>query len=225
MAETNLQGQKLGNKGRITRERIVAAAREMIEEPRAEPFSVSAVARRAGLRTSSIYNYFADFTELFMAVIEPVVEQSEEAYVCLIRAYWPDDELEIHCWQFVQAFHTYWKEHTRLLHLRNTIADQYDTRVLLLRIAMARTVIRLLGQQLGAPATRATGPEYDLASVLFTGLERVVTIATDEELKAHHPPSVKPRFEGATLKQQSRLLALAIMDERARKAQPRTGTQ
>lgn len=225
MADTNLQGQKLGKKGRITRERIIAATRQMIEEPRSEPLSLSAVARRAGLRTSSIYNYFADFTELFLAVIEPVVERSEEAYICLVRDYWPDDEMDMRCWQFVQAFHQYWKENTRLLHLRNTIADQYETRVLLLRIAMARKVILLLGRQLGAPASRTTGPEYDLASVLFTGLERVVTIATDEELKAHHPPSVKPRFDGATLKQQSRLLALAIMDERVRTAQLRTGTK
>lgn len=216
VVDTNLQGQKLGKKGRITRERILDAARALIEDPDGEGFSLSAVARLSDLRLSSIYNYFADPIELFLAVLEPVVEEADEAYLGLLRDRWPDERLGECCDQFIAAFHGYWKQHSRILHLRNRLADQHDARVLNQRIAMARRVVRRLGWQMGGDIDTATGTQFDLASVLYTGLERVVTIATDEELKKHYPPDIRPRFEGRTLHQQARMLALGIADERMR---------
>lgn len=216
--DTNLQGQKLGRKGRITRERILTAARELIEDPTSDGFSLSAVARRAGLRMSSIYNYFSDLPELFLAVLEPVSESAEEAFLSQLRQKWPDDELHQRARKFVLAFCGYWEENSRILHLRNVIADQHETRVVLQRIAMARKVIALLGQQMGVSKDMTVSPSHDLASVLYTGLERVVTIATDEQLKAHYPAHIKPRYDGQTLEQQARVLSLAIADERARLA-------
>src|SRR3546814_11955977 len=53
----NLNGQKLGRKGRITRERILAAAIELIDSPE-EAVTLSAVARRASLGMTTLYNYF-----------------------------------------------------------------------------------------------------------------------------------------------------------------------
>ncbi len=174
------------------------------------------MARHTGLRLASIYNYFADPTELFLAVLEPVVAVSEEAYVIQIQDYWPSDELESCASRFVEAFHDYWSEHARILHLRNQMADGGDERVLKQRIEMSRKMVYMLGQQMGGSLSSRLGPEYDLASVLYMGLERVVTVATNHELRAHYPPDVQPRFEGRTLYQQGRLLALAIADKRLR---------
>lgn len=213
--DTNLQGQRLGRKGRVTRERIIEAARTLLDDPEAKPLSLSAVAREAGLGMSSLYLYFKDMTELVLALLEPVVESSEDIYVGLIREYWPDEELEARTEAFVHAFHGFWQQHSRLLHLRNAMADRYDSLMIENRIELARPVIRLLAQQMGAPDTRITGSEYDLASVLFTGLERVVTMATDDQIKKHFPPQLKPRFEGRTLIQEARVLRLAIRDQRA----------
>lgn len=212
--DTNLQGQKLGKKGKITRERIIAAARELIEDPDSE-FSLSAVARQTGLRMSSIYNYFADLPDLFLAVLQPVAEEAEDAYLYLMRGYWPDAEVPARATQLVNAFYAYWGKNSRMLHLRNRLADNHEKCILLQRISMARTTVRLLGWQMGGSPDMVTGPAYDLASVLYTGLERVVTIATDTELKAYYPPDIKPRFEGKTIYQQARLLALAIREQRA----------
>lgn len=211
--DTNLQGQKLGKKGKITRERIIAAARELIEDPESE-FSLSAVARKAELRMSSLYNYFSDLPDLFQAVLAPVAEEAEEAYLHLLRERWPDNEIEQRATQLVHAFYGYWRKHSRILHLRNRLADQHEQCILIKRIEMARVVVRLLGWQMGGNADVVTGTPYDLASVLYTGLERVVTIATDEEMKEFYPENIKPRFEGKTLTQQSYLLALAVADKR-----------
>lgn len=216
--DTNLQGQKLGRKGRITRERILAAARELLEDSETEGFSISAVARCAGLRVSSIYNYFPDLIDLFLTVLEPVMRETQVGYLAVLERPWPDETLGADCDEFVQEFHSFWKSNVRLLHMRNSLSDSHEPRVLLQRISSARQVVNLLGTKMSGPVGEFMGPEYDLASVLYTGLERVVTIATDEHLKAHYPPQIKRRFGGSTLKQQARLLELAIRDERARLA-------
>src|SRR3546814_7301779 len=80
----NLNGQKLGRKGRITRERILAAAIELIDSPE-EAVTLSAVARRASLGMTSLYNYFTDLTELLLAVLEPVMATAEKSYLALLR--------------------------------------------------------------------------------------------------------------------------------------------
>ena len=214
--DTNLQGQKLGRKGRITRERIVAVTRELIESPGSEPLSISAVARRADLRVSSIYNYFPDLSDLFMTVMEPVLEKSQAGYLDVLKEFWPDEELDEKCAEFVQAFHQFWEQNVRLLHVRNSLAQQHDPRVLSHRINSARRVVKLLGLQMGASTDVSWGDEFDMASVLYAGMERVVTIVNDELLKAPYPSHIERRFGAHTLKQQARVLALAVRDERQR---------
>lgn len=213
--DTNLQGQRLGRKGRTTRDRIIAAARDVIENPNSEEFSVSAVARRADLRVSSIYNYFSDLTELFMTVLEPVIDEAQAKHLEILESYWPDEELELKCSQFMEAFHEFWENNVRLLHLRNNLAQQHNPRVLFHRISSARRIVARLALQMGAPNDENWGDEHDLASVLFAGLERVVTIITDELLDAPYPPNLERRFGKGSLKQQARLLALAIREARS----------
>lgn len=214
--DTNLQGQKLGQKGRITRDRIIAATRELIEEPNGEDLSISAVARRTGLRVSSIYNYFPDLSDLFMTVLEPVMEQAQEIYLGVLREYWPDHELDERCAQFVDAFHRFWEENVRLLHVRNSLAQQHDQRVLSHRINSARNTVRLLQAQMGVASGQDAITAQDLASVLYAGMERVVTIVSDELLNAPYPTDIERRFGKHTLKQLARVMTLAIRDERSK---------
>lgn len=215
----NLQGQRLGRKGQTTRTRILDTARELIGEGGAGQLTLSAVARGAELRMSSLYNYFSDLPDLLLALLEPMVVESERAYVAQLRERWDDADLSARCENFVRAFHEFWRTNADLLHLRNAHADNHEARMMMQRIEMARVVIRLLGQQMGAPDSRITGDEYDFASVLYTGLERVVVIATDDRFKANYPPSIRARYDGKTLGQQARLLHLGIADERARLAE------
>ena len=207
----NCQGQKLGRKGKDTRDRIVEAARQLIVEARVHPMSLSAVARHASIGMSSIYTYFKDMTELVLAVLEPVGELSESAYIRMIRDRWPDDQLDKRAREFVHGFHGFWEENSRLLHLRNQMADQQDLRMIAHRIQMAQPVMTLLARQMDASPHGPPGMEQDLASVLFTGLERVVTMATDAYLKSSFPVNIRSRYEGGAIEQQGRVLALAIL--------------
>lgn len=209
----NLNGQRLGRKGRDTRERIVAAAQEILSEPiDFGLITLSEVARRASIRMGTLYLYFADLTELILAVLEPVMASVEDEYVHLVREHWPDQELGKRAGEFVQAYFAFWSKHTRLLHLRNSMADRGDDRMLQHRIRSAIPVMRLLVNQMNGRATEHGTIVSSTATALMTGLERVSTVMSEDK----YPSAV----EGPTnpinliLRAQARLFELGIRDQR-----------
>jgi AcrR family transcriptional regulator len=176
----NLNGQRLGRKGRDTRERIIAAAQEILTEPIEDGLiTLSEVARRASIRIGTLYLYFADLTELVLAVLEPVMATVEDEYVHLVREYWPDKQLGARARQFVQAYFGFWSKHTRLLHLRNNMADRGDERMLQHRVRSAIPVMRLLVTQMDSRPTEQGTITSSTVTALMTGLERVATVMTD----------------------------------------------
>src|ERR1700740_1577328 len=118
----NLYGQRLGRKGRDTRDRIVTAADSLLARPEPVQITLSAVAREASLGMTTLYLYFSDLTELLLAVLEPVMITAEEAYLSRIRTRWDDERLGEECYEFMLAYHDFWARHTRILHLRNALA-------------------------------------------------------------------------------------------------------
>lgn len=217
----NLNGQKLGRKGRVTRERILSATRELLAETPAQPISLSAVARRASLGMTSLYVYFSDLTELLLAVLEPVMATAEDDYIGALRRRWPDATLPQECLAFATAFHAFWERNARILHLRNSMADQYDRRMMMHRVRSAQPVIRLLVAQMGHDPEASGSPASGLATIVYTGIERVVTISTDAHLREIHNemfeteagPNLR-NFLGA----EAQLLEVAIREFRANRA-------
>jgi AcrR family transcriptional regulator len=213
----NLLGQRLGRKGRDTRERILAATERLLAGPPETPISLSAVAREASLGMTTLYLYFSDLTELLLAVLEPIMASSVDAYLTKLREPWPDETLGEHCLAFVRAFYEFWSRNSRILHLRNAMADNNDERMRQFRISSAQTVITLLARQMSETPTAEDPTLQATASVLMTGLERVVTIATDLYMlrimagdPSHHIDE--------TLKAEARLLELGIRDRRNARA-------
>ena len=217
----NLNGQRLGPKGRVTRERIIASAAELVAAGDGSAISLSAVARHASLGMTSVYVYFNDLTEVLLAVLEPVMEEAEAAYLGRLRHRWPDDELPERCLDFVSSYHGFWERHSKILHLRNSMADAHDERMLFQRVQATLPIIRLLvGQMDGVPSDEesATGA---MASMLMTGIERAATVATDAAFPKPLRPAGgspnAPRFQLPA----ARLLELGIRDRRALAEQSR----
>lgn len=177
----NLLGQRLGRKGRDTRARILAATCRVLARPD-EAFTLSAVAREAGLRITSLYLYFADLSELLGAVLDPVMETAEEAYVAQLREPWPDADLPARCLKFVEAYYAFWLQHTRVLHLRNSFADGGDRLMWRYRLRGASDLAALLVVQMeGDPQIPGT-PAYFMAQALMIAIERMATTGTDVRL-------------------------------------------
>lgn len=218
-ASHNLAGQRLGRKGRDTRDRILAAMAELLAGPRDTQISLSAVARQASLGMTSIYNYFTDFTELVMAVLEPVMASAEDAYLAMLRNRWSDEELGARCVEFTAAYHGFWARNSRLLHLRNSMSDNPDPRMMLHRVKCTQPIIRLIVQQMDGDSWKHRSPEFAMATMLMIGIERSVTISTDNEL----PPLIALDIQHDAdhfVRPSARMLELAIRDMRS---QPKAG--
>lgn len=217
----NLNGQRLGRKGRDTRERILAACTELLADPE-EALTMSAVARRASLGMTSLYNYFADLTELLLAVLEPVMATAEESYLGILREHWPEAELGARSRSFMDAYHAFWSRHSRLLHLRNTMADSNDHRLMIQRVLSTQPLIALFVAQMGGDADDMQSPLRGLATVLMTGIERTVTVATDTGLTSLFGDGQR-RDKDHYLVPASRMIELMLADTRTRLARGELG--
>jgi AcrR family transcriptional regulator len=215
----NLQGQRLGRKGRGTRERILAAAERLLAGPPDTPFSLSAVAREASLGMTTLYLYFSDLTELLLAVLEPIYASVEHLYQADLRRRWPDEELTGHCTRFVESYHSFWEQHSRILHLLVSLADAKDPRIMAHRSQVFRPVVNLLVVQMDGEPGDIFTPTYGVAATLVTAIERLVTVSTDVDfpnmVKDDPKAQVRTMLGGA-----ARLLELGIRDRRAVAAQP-----
>lgn len=209
----NLNGQRLGRKGRHTRDRILAAADELLAGPSDVPISLSAVARQASLGMTSLYLYFADLTELLLAILDPLMVEAEAAYLGHLRERWPDETLNAHCLEFVTALHGFWHKNSAVLHLRNSMSDQRDKRMMANRVQAAQPVIALLVMQMDQDPRESGSPAAGMATVLYTGIERVVTVATDRILPTVLPGQFAPNVRNF-LRSEARLLELGIRDFR-----------
>ena len=205
-ASYNLQGQRLGRKGRDTRERILAATAELLAGPPDVPVTLSAVARKASLGMTSLYVYFSDLSELILAVLEPITASAEEAYIGQVRTRWSDETLRENCVAFVRDYHAFWQQHGRVLHLRNSMADAFDTRMVQHRVGTAMPLIELIIQQMDGDPTDKESPISALATALYIGLERLVVVLTDTNMPKRVKSELLPN-------QHNRLMAVARMLE------------
>jgi AcrR family transcriptional regulator len=190
----NLNGQKLGRKGQETRERILEATRELLAEGPDAVISLSAVARQTPIGMTSLYNYFADLTELLLTVLEPVIAEAEAGYMAQLREPWLDDRLYKHCLELVTGFHRFWERHARLLHLRDAMAGQGDKRMMQQRVRLSMETIALLTRQMHHDPQDVHSPAIGMATALYAGLERVAVISTDANIPAQIDRPFEPRI-------------------------------
>lgn len=173
----NLLGQRLGRKGRDTRQRILEGlARHMARDDGA-PVSLSAVARETSVAMTTLYLYFADLGELVLAALSPVVEEGRSLQV-MLRGRWRDEELAGRCRAYLRAHQDFWQRNARILHLRNSFADAGDRRFLRSRIEFSRPQIRALIRQMDGDPTAVQSLCFHTAVVVITGIERVATTVT-----------------------------------------------
>jgi AcrR family transcriptional regulator len=79
-------------RGKATRERLVATARELFGRDGYEATSIEAVLREAGVARGSLYHHFENKTALFDAVLDQVVGEIAEQAADAARAH--DDPVE-----------------------------------------------------------------------------------------------------------------------------------
>lgn len=213
----NLLGQRLGRKGQETRERILKAALALLDKPRLDaPITVGGIAREASVGMTTLYLYFPDLGALVLAALLRVMDTADDAFVDRLRQRWPDDRLEESCLGFLRAHFSFWQDHARVLHMRNSLADAHDMRFVDHRNRVSFPLIGHFARQMDADPNDHDAWAWHLATVMVTAIERVATVMTRPDLSLSYPhtSAMGPDSDDSRLRAQSRLMALGIRDAR-----------
>jgi AcrR family transcriptional regulator len=175
-ATSNLLGQRLGRKGQETRDRIICAMSDLLQDPDETPITLGAIARAAGTGMSTLYLYFPDIGALVLAVLDRTVKMHEAGFDSDLGEWWPDEVLADRVLTFARAHFSFWQKYARLLQMRNSFADAGDLRFVSYRQEMAQPILVQLVRQMGAEPGGGDPLFDDCAAVMLTGLERMATV-------------------------------------------------
>lgn len=177
--ETNQQGQTLGRKGLQTRQKLMAAARKLLDVYSPVELTAVSIAKEAGTSSASFYMYFEDVRDVLYALAgEAAVAMA--AIHDVVRPPWEAGAVSQNALKLVEQFNGVWENHRQVLRFRNMEADRGDPRFEALRMSTYVPFIDLLARQLIAACPRdRTRPTlsqaFALASVLHAAMERLAS--------------------------------------------------
>jgi len=177
-ATQNQYGQRMGAKGRRTRERLLDATADLMEARAVRDLKVTEIAARAGAATSTFYLYFDDVVEAVLAVTERL-EQYTPELEDLLQEDWTTRTAIAKARAVVTAYVDFWDQHHAILRYRNLAAEEGDARF---REARHRSTARILDLVRGKVA--AAGPPVDptaAATAVMTLMERIPAISRTPE--------------------------------------------
>ncbi|WP_156472033.1 TetR/AcrR family transcriptional regulator [Sphingorhabdus sp. M41] len=209
----NLNGQKLGRKGIITRQRILTAASKLIVETDDLQISLGAIAAEADLGMTSVYNYFSDLTDVILGVLEHIMVDAEEAYLAHLRIRWEDENLAEECSKFINAFFIFWTRNANVFHIRNNFADKRDRKMIAHRASVAQEILGLIIAQMAKKSESSEYPHNSMASAVYMGIERAVSVLNNKLLMNDLPTAYRPDKTGL-LAAEARLFEFGIRSER-----------
>jgi AcrR family transcriptional regulator len=162
---TPLQRQAAVDAGR---ERILAAARELLEVDDAERFSVDAVARRAGVSRMTVYNQFESKPKLLEALFDSL---SAHGPISEMRFVFAEPDPLVALDAFIALFGRFWT-YSRRAHGRLSAAAAHDAELdaaLQERQGRRRAAVTELVRRL-SPHVTPVVPHAELVDVLFVML-------------------------------------------------------
>ncbi|MET0378119.1 MAG: TetR/AcrR family transcriptional regulator [Spongiibacteraceae bacterium] len=173
--DVNQQGQALGRKGQLTRQRLIEAAEKLLHTKRLRDLRQADVCRVAKVSPPAFYVYFPDIETLVLeaiAINQVIPDELQQ----LLDEIWEPSAIFSKARAFVLSYVTYWDKHYHVLKARNLAADEGDPRVHELRFSVQVPIMERLaekiseGQQLSGDNSLAPVAG---ASVIMSSLERL----------------------------------------------------
>lgn len=143
----NLLGQKMGRKGRETRQKIMDAVLELLKTSSYKDLSVSDIASQADLSNATFYVYFKDVEELLYACVLAAALDLDELHA-ILDSEWSADNVREKVRRYVEVYNELWEKYRVELRVRNLEADQGNLRFLNLRIETTRDLLQKLGKKI-----------------------------------------------------------------------------
>ena len=182
----------MGNKGILTRARIVEATADLMQRRPLRELRVAEIGALAAVSSSTFYLYFESVADAGWAVVDEL-QQATPEIMTLFDGEWTRSNVMKKAKAFVQAHFGYWDRNHALLRVRNFVADEGDKRFIDARRRSIEPIhlalqAKIIGFQTALPAMDRLDPA-STASVILSMVER--TAAVVRQPSAHK--ATRPR--------------------------------
>lgn len=175
----NQNGQRLGAKGRRTRQRLIDVTIDLLESHGLRDLTVAEVARTAETSAATFYVYFEGVTEVVLAALEHADLNQPELMALLDEDLCGERGLKL-TRDFVVLYCEIWASHRTVFRVRNLAAEEGDSRFVAARLRLAEPILKALAARVDAAqrAGRVTGELHALstAAAIVTLLERLAAV-------------------------------------------------
>lgn len=117
----------LGPRALHTRQRLLVATHELLNQRSVRDVSVVEIARKVGTSPATFYQYFRDVNEAILSLAQQAADEMP-AIVALIDSSWEGPEGLERARTVAEMFIDHWEEYRAVLLARNLAADQGDER-------------------------------------------------------------------------------------------------
>ena len=176
-------GRVLGPRALGTRQRLLAATVELLNQRSVRDISVVEIARRASTSPATFYQYFKDVEDIVLCLAENASEEMP-GMVERISGSWNGDAGLEKARGIVDAFITHWDEHHAALRVRNLASEEGDARFLELRRRTMSPLIEELARVIAAHrgANDPQGHPHAAAAAMAAILERLAAYHRELEV-------------------------------------------
>jgi AcrR family transcriptional regulator len=178
-AAVNQNGQRIGAKGRRTRQRLIDVTIALLETHGLRDLTVAEVARTAETSPATFYVYFEGVPEVVLAALENA-EQSGPALLSVLEQDLCGEGGLAIARKFVQMYCDIWNANRTIFRVRNLAAEEGDPRFLDARYQAARPIMEALVPPIErAQAAGRVAKELraiSTAGAILTLLERLAAV-------------------------------------------------
>ncbi len=173
-------GRALGPRALHTRQRLLEATSQLLDERSVRDIPVVEIARKASTSPATFYQYFKDVIDVVLVLAEQAAEEMP-AVIELIDGSWKGQKGLETSRAIVRAFVDHWDSHRSVLLVRNLYADEGDRRFMNVRRRVISPVIEHLALRI--QESQAQGR---VSSELHPAAAAAAMASILERLAAHH---------------------------------------
>lgn len=176
----NLEGQTLGTKGRMTRQRLLGSVEALLQDRVIHEISVSEVAQQAGTSSATFYLYFRDVSHAALHVVNSHT-QSTPRLLQMIQEPWVGNA-SIEADAFVREYIASWTRQGRIFRVRNLAAEAGHAEFTHARELAVRPLLEALSARIEALQSFSPMPDsfpaVSMSAVLIALLEILAAVSS-----------------------------------------------
>ncbi|HKK52527.1 MAG TPA: TetR family transcriptional regulator [Myxococcota bacterium] len=150
-------GRPLGPRAIQTRQRILEATVELLDEKPMRDLRVIDIARRIGTSPATFYQYFKDVEDVVLFLAREASEQTPEI-VDVIHGDWTGRAGHERARQLVELVIRHWERYSPILRVRNNASDEGDERFRKVRLRAMMPIVHVFVDEIQRAHERAGEP-------------------------------------------------------------------